>query len=139
MRFVSQPNSDDQYVRAADVNLGAKLDKEASGILAWLVRGCLNWQKNASVLYIPDCIRLLTEAFRSEGDDLSRFIAANLKIDQEAKAFASEVYKKYQYWCMLEGIDYPLGPKQFGVFMSTKFQKKNLAAGNVYLGIFLNE
>ncbi len=43
MRFVAQPEGVNERLR--DVSLARDLEAEASGILAWLVRGALDWQR----------------------------------------------------------------------------------------------
>ena len=133
------PNPDDPYVQVADVNLGEALDKEASGILAWLVQGSLNWQKKGRVLQIPQILKTETEATRAEGDDIARFVSTQLQLEKGASTSATQIYQKYQYWCTLEGIDHPYGQRQFGIYMSTKFQKKVGALGRFYLDIRLIE
>jgi len=46
MSFVPTPTED--YERKSDKELLEKLKAEAPGILAWLVRGCLSWQKKGA-------------------------------------------------------------------------------------------
>jgi putative DNA primase/helicase len=47
-----------------DRNLPAKLRAEWPGILAWAVRGCLDWQKYG--LGEPEAVRAATDAYRAE-------------------------------------------------------------------------
>src|SRR5262249_51708081 len=55
-----------------DINLLHKLIAEASGILAWAVRGCLLWQKNQ--LGMPPTVAEATAAYREESDHVGEFI-----------------------------------------------------------------
>ena len=55
----------------ADQTLSATLRAEAPGILAWIVRGCLKWQREG--LNAPDSIRSATQAYREECDPACRF------------------------------------------------------------------
>lgn len=56
-----------------DRKLPEKLRAEAPGILAWAVRGCLDWQREG--LGIPDEVRTATQAYRQEEDIVGQFIA----------------------------------------------------------------
>ncbi len=49
VRFVAHPRASNE--RQADPHLKEKLKQERSGILAWLIRGCLAWQQQG--LAIP--------------------------------------------------------------------------------------
>jgi putative DNA primase/helicase len=49
-----------------DKQLGAKLDAELPGILAWAVRGCLEWQEKG--LGFPKAVSHATNAYREEMD-----------------------------------------------------------------------
>jgi len=42
LSFIDEPKT--EYERKRDPDLSKKLKEEASGILAWLVRGCLSWR-----------------------------------------------------------------------------------------------
>ncbi len=52
MRFVDHPVAPNE--RQKDRTLGEALDRENSGILAWLVRGCLTWQRQE--VHIPAAV-----------------------------------------------------------------------------------
>ena len=47
-----------------------KLRDELPGILAWIVRGCAEWQR-VEGLYAPEEVRQATKAYRSEMDVLA--------------------------------------------------------------------
>jgi putative DNA primase/helicase len=66
-----------------DLHFGDKLfAKEASGILNWLLAGCLDWQKNG--LQPPPKVLTATEEYREEQKPLAAFIfeCADLNPDQ---------------------------------------------------------
>lgn len=50
----------------ADRGLDEQLRSEASGILAWIVRGAVQWQKNG--LALPPAMRAALDSYRSEQD-----------------------------------------------------------------------
>lgn len=50
----------------ADHTLESRLKREAPGILAWMVRGCLEWQRQG--LAAPKSVKAESEAYRSDQD-----------------------------------------------------------------------
>jgi len=54
-----------------DKGLQQKLMAEASGILAWAVRGCLDWQVNG--MQVPAAVRAATKKYEDEQDILRDF------------------------------------------------------------------
>ncbi len=69
-RFVDDPVKPNE--RRADHALMEKLKQEVPGILAWLVRGCLAWQKED--LCQPDCVKVSIDEYRSAEDELVQFL-----------------------------------------------------------------
>jgi len=55
-----------------DQHLAEKLAKEAAGILAWAVQGCLAWQSER--LAVPEAIRQATQDYRESMDQIGEFI-----------------------------------------------------------------
>ena len=84
-----------------DIHLKDKLQAELSGILAWAVRGCLDWQ--ARGLAIPDQVQEATGAYRYESDSLGRFIADVCIVHENAKITLKMLYEVYMDWCMDTG------------------------------------
>lgn len=56
-----------------DPDLGTKLELEASGILNWLISGCIEWQQHG--LQIPTEVTAATEAYRQAEDTLGDWLA----------------------------------------------------------------
>jgi putative DNA primase/helicase len=56
-----------------DTGLGEKLKAEAPGILAWMVRGCLDWQRSG--MQEPEVVKIATKAYSDEQDVIGRFLA----------------------------------------------------------------
>lgn len=63
-----------ELFRKKDPKLKAKLLAEKEGILAWLVRGCLLWQRDG--LCIPDSIRANVEEVMRKEDYVQQFLDA---------------------------------------------------------------
>lgn len=66
-------------------------------ILAWAVRGCLDWRKRG--LDIPGVVKTATEEYRTEMDSLGDFLADCCVLAGYAKAKAGTIYKAYLDWC----------------------------------------
>ena len=80
-----------------DPTLPARLREESPGILAWAVRGCLDWQREG--LKTPQAIRDATEGYRAEMDVPATFLEECCVFDKRAEASATELYRAYVRWC----------------------------------------
>ena len=129
VRFVANPKGNNELI--IDKHLKKKLFQEAPGILAWLVQGCLGWQKEG--LNPPDAVNKATEAYREEEDLLIQFIQETCVIHQEAKIKASSFYQLYRTWCKDNGMT-EMTSTTFGRRMGKKFEKL-LNNGIWYLGV----
>lgn len=94
MRFVESPKRDNE--RKRDSLLKQKLADEGAGILAWLVRGCLEWQQNG--LNPPDEVKTATKHYQEDEDDILRFIDEECVISEDAKAEAGALFDLFKAW-----------------------------------------
>ena len=119
-----------------DKELTGKLFAEASGILAWMVQGCLLWQKEG-MDPTPECITIATREYESESDPLSEFILDECVMSNQAQAKSSQIYKVYKDWCHEQGMIEKeiLTLNAFGRRMGQKFKKSHQRDGAVYLGV----
>ncbi len=126
------------FIREAeDKRLGDKLKAEAQGILAWLVRGCLEWQSRG-LTPVPQCIRAATGEYRRETDTLISFITDRCVKGEGEEVRARQLYLTYKTWA--EGTvnkSKILSETMFGRQMGKKFEKREDAKGKYYLGIDL--
>jgi putative DNA primase/helicase len=76
-----------------DKNLLEKLKTELPGVLAWGLRGCLQWQQAG--LGEPDEVRQATAAYQAEQDTLAGFIASCCFVHREAKCKAGALLDAY--------------------------------------------
>jgi len=83
--------------RVMDPQLMEHLQAELAGILAWTVRGCLDWQRHGIAL--PARVKAATEAYRQSMDVLEAFLADRCVIMQQATTESTALYKAYQRWC----------------------------------------
>ncbi len=80
-----------------DPQLTEKLKRERDGILAWAVRGCLEWQRDG--LGLPSAVASATEAYRGESDRLGIFLDERCVVEMWARVGKSELYAAYDAWC----------------------------------------
>ncbi len=132
MRFVEEPKAENE--RRADPTLKAELLAERSGILAWLVRGCLQWQEMG--LQIPSSVRLETSKYREEEDRLALFIEERCLVAPHASVGADALYSAYKDWCKQNNLSALTGTA-FGRDMGKRFEKTRGKQGNIYQGIGL--
>lgn len=78
-------------------DLIAELVEEGGGILAWAVRGCLEWQVGG--LAEPATVSAATSGYREEQDVLAGFIADVCVVHPNARAKAGDLYNAYSSWC----------------------------------------
>ncbi len=84
-----------------DTALPEKLRGELSGILAWCVEGCLEWQLDG--LQAPDEVLAATKEYREEMDVLGAFLEECCEVGPEKNVAASELYQAYGLWCTDNG------------------------------------
>jgi putative DNA primase/helicase len=109
-----------------DPKLPEKLRSELSGVLAWMVEGCLEWQEHG--LGEPESVRKATDQYRAEMDTLAAFIEDRCVVREGIVAPATPLYKQYQMWCDDAG-EKPETQKMFGMrlrergFVSDKIKR----------------
>ncbi len=134
LRFVEDPK--EPHELQADPTLTEALQQERSGILAWLVRGCLAWQQQG--LAIPASVQLATDKYREEEDRLLLFIQECCIVKPEVYVKAEALFQAYRTW--YEDNQFGgrgMNGKLFGDEMGKRFPRKRIKAGRVYQGIGL--
>jgi putative DNA primase/helicase len=110
-----------------DPDLGAKLECEIPGILAWAVQGCLEWQRDG--LGSATSVTAATASYRSEMDVFGDFIEERCTIDPIASAGASELFSAYRAWAEASG-EKPLTQRWFGTKLGERgFQSARQTGG----------
>lgn len=77
-----------------DLKLGAKLRDELPGILAWMVRGCLDWQTLG--LPEPHAVARATEGYRQESDPLRDFLIEYCVVTTNAWVESKRLFDAYK-------------------------------------------
>jgi len=138
VRFVGDPKLPNE--RKQDKDLLSKLCSEYSGILAWLVRGCLEWQRQG--LNPPAIVIESTEKYREDEDLTGQFCDECLIVGEEYEVTAGNLYRAYGQWCEEYGNN-PMSSKAFGQRMTRKFGEVTLKwvsgkTQRVYSGVGIN-
>lgn len=120
-----------------DRTLTEKLFGELQGILAWAVRGCLDWKRNG--LQIPEAWQTEQEEYRAESDELAPFIADKCETKTGYKALASTLYDAYVEWCNVEGRE-AMRKNDFGAELQTRgYTPTRIGGGRGRAGLKLRE
>ncbi len=80
---------------------------EGPGILAMLVRGCLDWQANG--LIVPEEVKAATTKYRVESDHLAQFAEACLTLDERAWMPSKSLRETFEPWCGENGVRPDMG------------------------------
>lgn len=121
-----------------DHELSNKLKSEKSGILNWMIEGCLLCQKEG-LNPTPEIVTEATRAYQEESDLIAQFLSDCCELNPNSKVKAAYVYKTYTGWCEEQGLlkfDV-LTRTAFGRRLSDKFAKKHENDGTYYFGISL--
>lgn len=111
---------------AIDPQFSKRFDAELPGILAWMVRGCLEWQKQG--LAHPAEVEAATEEYRVASDELSDFLADKTETaGDQVWTRALELFNAYRAWCDEQGVPLAtrLGIKAFSKEMRNRFKWKD--------------
>jgi len=87
-----------------DTRLLEKLKPEWPGILAWMVRGCLDWQREG--LGEPDAVRKATAAYRDESDLVGQFLDECCETGELSKLWTPSRLLRHEYekWSDERGV-----------------------------------
>ncbi|MEV7402861.1 phage/plasmid primase, P4 family [Streptomyces sp. NPDC091267] len=85
-----------------DYSLDRKLLAETAGIVAWAVRGAVEWFNGG--LKDPDVITSATREYRETSDALAGFFPGVLVISEGSVMPGDDAYNAYKDWCEAEGL-----------------------------------
>lgn len=84
-----------------DKHLTGKLKQEIEGVLAWAVKGCLEWQRNG--LGMPKEVSKATDEYKNEMDIINDFITERCVIGSDLKVATKDLYEAFKEWCERNG------------------------------------
>jgi len=140
LAFVNrEPKAENE--RRANPELRNLLEAESSGILAWLVEGCLLWQRDG--LNPPDEVRLAVDKFKREEDYLADFFDECCELGDDHKVYRvskASLYDRFEKWYLQAISSNPKKvPKDraFGNDVAKRFEKLKTGGIITYLGVRL--
>lgn len=132
--FVVNPDPSKGNERLADLDIAEKLRAEKSGILAWLVRGCLEWKTQG--LNPPESILAATKQYQDSEDTMKIFRTERCNEGQGLSVRAGLLYQTYKQWT--DGNhEKPVTATKFGRYFGEIFDSTKDKTGKIYLGIDL--
>ena len=117
----------------ADGKLGEKLKAELPGVLAWMVAGCLEWQRIG--LKIPSDVQQATAEYRSAEDVVAGFVADKCIVMPGVKMKAGDGYKAFQRYCKDSGEKTDFTQRRFGEAMTDRGFVRTSSNGVWYTGV----
>ncbi len=100
-----------------DKTLPEKLREEYPGILAWVLRGCLEWQRNA--LPAAKAVKAATGKLQQDMDVLGGFLSESCVFQPQARVSAKDLFQAYCEWAEQAG-ERPLSQRWFGLRMGER-------------------
>ena len=92
-----------------DPSLTEKLRAEFPGILAWAIRGCLEWQEHG--LNPPAIVRIATADYLAGEDTIGRWLEEDCLEDEAIWTPSASLFSDYKAWCERTG-EKPTSPKR---------------------------
>lgn len=120
-----------------DRTLPAQLMAQKSGILNWLLAGCLQWQAMGNLGQPPeidDAIR----AYRKDMDIIQPFLDACCVVGSQYKITSQALRGGYELWCK-ETVKEPVSVRTFARLLEDKFPAARDADARFRQGLQLNE
>lgn len=93
-----------------DPKMAEKLKAELPGILAWAVKGCIDWQKTG--LGMPQEVKTATAEYRADMDILGDFFDECCVQKSDAVTLSKDLYQAYTTWAGGNG-EKPMSMKTF--------------------------
>ena len=113
--------------------LGEKLRAEWSGVLSWMIQGCLEWQ--ASGLQPPEVVTNATASYLEAEDAIGTWIDECCQRDPQAWETRAALYASFSRWTVQAG-EPALPRKNFVQSLEDRgFQPQRRHAGRGFFGL----
>lgn len=116
--------------------LGDRLLAESSGILSWVVRGCIDWLHDGE--RAPQEVLSMTNAYQSTQDVFKTFLEECCTIDSNGVAAAADLYKAFKKWAETNN-EWAGSSRRFGQLMTERGFERYKSNTIFYQGLVLNE
>lgn len=131
--FVEEPDEKKPYQRKLDEGFKERLLTEREGILAWLIEGCLEYQRIG--LSIPKVVKDETENYRQENDGIQLFIDERCILDPVFSTPCRKMQQAIKEYCKEQGHNIP-SEREISAWLRNRFgEPRKTEKGTLYNGI----
>jgi putative DNA primase/helicase len=118
-----------------DLELGEKLKAEWQGILAWMIEGCIEWQRHG--LAPPEAVQKATAAYLESEDALTAWIDERCTRSPDAWETKAALFSSWKAWAEKSG-EFAGSSKRFGQTLEDRgFQPHRTGRGRGFYGLAL--
>ena len=110
-----------------DPMLAEKLKAEASGILQWMIDGCLDWERNG--LKPPSIVKESTDQYLGDEDSLQQWIDDCCDIERTGFTTSKALFYSWSKWCEQSG-EYVGTMKR----LMAKLESRGISTGQKFKG-----
>jgi len=118
----------------SDESVPSRLRGELAGILAWCLRGCVEWREHG--LAEIDLVTSATEEYRRDQDVIGSFLNERCRPMPGQRVKAGAMFADYLDWCK-GTAQTPINIKRFGREITNQKIEKDMDHGTYYLGLVL--
>lgn len=111
--------------------------EESAGILAWLVRGCMEYQSRG--LSMPKAVTEATAKWRVAEDDILDFLENYCKLDTYSSVQATTLFDNFLRWFKANISGKGISQTRFGRVMAKRFNKVKVNGIYYYEGLELTK
>jgi putative DNA primase/helicase len=110
-----------------DKQLEDKIWRERDAVLAWMVEGCLAWQRKG--LRPPRCVVEATDDYFESEDALGRWIEERCFVERVARATAADLFEDWRGWAEKAG-EFAGSIKRFSELLTNRrFERAKFSGG----------
>jgi len=131
---------EENFEGRADENLAEKLKDESSGILNWIIQGCLLWQIEG--LSPPSRVVQAVQDYQAEEDTLADFLEETVEESTSGDGIPHQrLYKKYFSFCETNGIRFKITSRKLAKMLKERGWRsvKKSYSKCVWQGVALQE
>jgi P4 family phage/plasmid primase-like protien len=119
-----------------DDKLLDKLQAESPGVLAWIIRGCLEWQRDG--LNPPEEVQTATKEYRKEMDPVGRFLEEECERNEKFSVKYSHLWRRWEAWAEQNGEE--ISKKALSARLQEEGFERDKFSGDIYYsGLALQE
>ena len=118
-----------------DKTLKERFRDEAEHILAWMLQGCLEWQR-VGLDNVPEAVTKATADYKTDMDIIGEWMLDRCSERSDVSSMASVLYGSYRDWADKNGYKNPMTMQAFGRRLADKgFIRTRIASGSLWKGL----